>query len=99
MHRSYEGTNAPVRVYWFNDRIEISNPGGPFGSVTIENFGQPGINDYRNPMIASMLKILGFVQRFGFGIAETRRALNENGNPPVEFEVHPANVLAIVRAA
>ncbi|QDC36039.1 ATP-binding protein [Sphingobium fuliginis] len=99
MHRSYEGTNAPVRVYWFNDRIEISNPGGPFGSVTVENFGRPGINDYRNPLIASVLKMLGFVQRFGFGIAETRRSLEANGNPPVEFEVQPANVLAIVRAA
>ena len=99
MHRSYEGTNAPVRVYWFNDRIEISNPGGPFGSVTVENFGRPGINDYRNPLIASVLKMLGFVQRFGFGIAETRRSLEANGNPPIEFEVQPANVLAIVRAA
>lgn len=99
MHRSYEGTNAPVRVYWFDDRIEISNPGGPFGSVTIENFGQPGINDYRNPLIATVLKTLGFVQRFGFGIAETRRSLEANGNPPVEFDVQPANVLAIVRAA
>ena len=29
MHRAYEGTNAPVRVYWFEDRIEIHNPGGP----------------------------------------------------------------------
>ena len=28
MHRSYDGTNAPVRVYWFSDRIEVSNPGG-----------------------------------------------------------------------
>lgn len=39
MHRSYEATNAPIRVYWFDDRIEIHNPGGPFGSVTVENFG------------------------------------------------------------
>lgn len=49
MHRSYEATNTPVRVYWFDDRIEIHNPGGPFGSVTPENFGQPGITDYRSP--------------------------------------------------
>jgi ATP-dependent DNA helicase RecG len=24
MHRNYEGTNTPVHVYWFDDRIEIS---------------------------------------------------------------------------
>ena len=45
MHRSYEGTNAPVRIYWFDDRIEISNPGGPYGAVTQENFGKPGVSD------------------------------------------------------
>lgn len=49
MHRSYEGTNAPVRIYWFSDRIEISNPGGPFGQVTHENFDRPGLTDYRTP--------------------------------------------------
>ncbi|MCL4433932.1 MAG: putative DNA binding domain-containing protein [Actinobacteria bacterium] len=48
LHRSYEATNSPVRVYWFDDRLEIHNPGGPFGSVTVENFGQPGVTDYRN---------------------------------------------------
>lgn len=42
MHRTYEGTNAPVRVYWFNDRIEVHSPGGPYGSVTKQNFGRPG---------------------------------------------------------
>ncbi|RLW68453.1 MAG: transcriptional regulator, partial [spirochete symbiont of Stewartia floridana] len=49
LHRTYEGTNAPIRVNWFNDRIEISSPGGPYGNVTPENFGLPGITDYRNP--------------------------------------------------
>ncbi len=28
LHRTYENTHAPVRVYWFNDRIEINSPGG-----------------------------------------------------------------------
>ena len=36
MHRTYEGTNAPVRVYWFDDRIEIISPGGPYGAVTAD---------------------------------------------------------------
>ena len=98
MHRTYEGTHAPVRVYWFDDRIEITNPGGPFGAVTTENFGRPGVSDYRNPSIAAVLKTLGFVQRFGFGIAEARRSLKENGNPDLEFQIEPTVVLATVRA-
>ncbi len=84
---------------WFDDRIEISNPGGPYGIVTKENFGRPGVADYRNPAIAAVLKTLGFVQRFGAGIAETHRALAANGNPPVQFEVEPTFVLATVRSA
>lgn len=99
MHRTYEGTNAPVRVTWFDDRIEVSNPGGPYGVVTRENFGRPGINDYRNPAIASVLKTLGYVQRFGIGITEARRALAVNGNPPPEFQVEPSIVLATIRSA
>ena len=99
MHRSYEGSNAPVRLYWFDDRIEISNPGGPYGAVTQENFGRPGVSDYRNPILAGVLKNMGFVQRFGFGIAEARRAMAANGNPALEFQVEPTHVMAILRQA
>lgn len=99
MHRTYEGTNAPVRVYWFDDRIEVFSPGGPYGTVNEANFGQPGAGDYRNLAIAGAMKTLGYVQRFGFGIAEARRALQANGNPPPEFAVQPTMVLATVRKA
>lgn len=99
MHRTYEHTNAPVRFYWFDDRIEIINPGGPFGAVTQANFGRPGVSDYRNPRIADALKTLGFVQRFGFGIADARKALAANGNPELEYQVEPTTVLATVRRA
>jgi ATP-dependent DNA helicase RecG len=97
MHRAYEGTNAPVRVYWFEDRIEIHNPGGPFGAVTMENFGRPGVTDYRNPHIAEAMKVLGFVQRFGVGIATAQAELRKNGNQLVEFKLEPSTVLATVR--
>ena len=97
MHRTYEATNAPIRISWFSDRIEIVSPGGPYGIVNAGNFGQPGITDYRNPHLAEALKVLGYVQRFGVGIASARKLLKENGNPPPEFNISTSHVLVIVR--
>ena len=85
MHRTYEGTHTPVRITWFNDRIEIMSPGGAFGTVDAENFGQPGFTDYRNPNLADAMKTLGYVQRFGIAIA--KRQLADAGHPEPEFEV------------
>jgi ATP-dependent DNA helicase RecG len=97
MHRSYEATNAPVRIDWFKDRIEILNPGGPYGLVNSTNFGQAGVTDYRNPHLAEAMKVLGIVQRFGVGISTARRLLADNGNPPLEFETTGSHVRVIVR--
>jgi len=95
LHRSYEATHAPVRVYWFDDRIEIHSPGGPYGSVTVENFGQPGITDYRNPNLAEALRALGYVQRFGAGIPIARKCFSQR----LRFEVQPSVVAAIISKA
>jgi ATP-dependent DNA helicase RecG len=97
LHRSYQATNAPVRINWFDDRIEIQNPGGPFGQITVHNFGEPGLADYRNSYLADAMKILGYVQRFGVGISTARKQLADNGNPELEYIVRPEHVLAIVR--
>ncbi len=97
MHRSYEGTAAPVRMTWFVDRIEIQNPGGPYGQVTVENFGTPGLVDYRNPHVADALKTFGFVERFGVGIPIAKKALRQNQNPDLEIEPDPSHVLVRVR--
>jgi len=98
MHRDYETSSAPVRVTWYRDRIEIQNPGGPYGQVTVENFGTPGITDYRNPHLAEAMKNLGYVQRFGIGIELARKELQRNGNPPPQFQVETNYVLAVVRS-
>lgn len=97
MHRTYETSTAPVRITWLSDRVEIQNPGGPFGQVTVENFGEPGVTDYRNPTIAEAMRQLGYVQRFGVGIAIARKSLSENGNPELRFQVEPTYVSATIR--
>ena len=97
LHRNYETSNSPVRIYWFNDRVEIHSPGGPFGQVNEENFGQPGATDYRNPMIAEAMKSLGYVQRFGLGFPLARQQLERNGNPPLESVCNPQAVLVTLR--
>jgi ATP-dependent DNA helicase RecG len=97
LHRTYEGTHAPVRVTWFDDRVEIQSPGGPYGRVTRQTFGQPGVTDYRNPTLAEALKSLGFIERFGVGFAIVRHALSRNGNPDLELTVEDAHILAAIR--
>ena len=92
MHRAYDGTNAPIQVYWFDDRIEINSPGGPYGALTADNFGQPGVIDYRNPTLAEAMRVLGLVQRYGFGIPAARRELRANGQPDPAFRVDPSRV-------
>lgn len=96
LHRNYEGTNAPVKLYWFDDRIEIINTGGPYGSVTAQNFGKPGFSDYRNPQLAAAFKVLGYAQRFGAGITLAQAALEKNGNPPARFEIEQNFVAAFI---
>ena len=99
MHRTYEATNAPVRVNWFSDRIEVISPGGAFGTVAVDNFGQPGLTDYRNPNLADAMKTLGYVQRFGVGIDIARRHLAQAGHPPPEFDVSSNHVRVVLFAA
>ncbi len=85
MHRDYQ-SNAPIRFYWFSDRIEIQNPGGLYGAAA--NF--PHQNDYRNPKIAEAMKNLSYVNQFGRGIATVQDVLRINGNPPAEFDISQA---------
>ncbi len=92
LHRSYEST-APVRIYWFSDRIEIDNPGGLYGEASPENF--PKRSSYRNPVLAEAMKVFGFVNRFGHGVAKARAALERNGNPTPAFEVKDRSFLSV----
>ena len=95
MHRDYKSHN-PVKVYWFSDRIEIQSPGGPYGALNKDNFGEEGLTDYRNPNIAIGLKNLHFVEQFGIGLPKARKALKVNGHPDLKLEAADSFILAVI---
>jgi ATP-dependent DNA helicase RecG len=87
IHRDYFLGNAPIKFYEYKkNRIEISNPGGLFGRANPDNF--PFVNDYRNPLLAEAMKILGMVNKYNRGIAKANKELEKNGNPKAQFDVN-----------
>ena len=46
------------------------------------------VNDYRNPLVASAMKTLGYVNMFNRGVGQVQTDLKENGNLPAEFNVN-----------
>lgn len=93
MHRNYQ-TNTPTKFYQYNDRLEIINPGGLYGNANADNF--PNVNDYRNPVIAEAMKILGYVNKYNRGIARVNSELQKNGNGEAHFNISKLTVFEVI---
>ena len=92
MHRDYQ-SNMPVRLYQFDDHIEIMNAGGLYGEARPENF--PTVNDYRNPIIAEAMKEMKYVNMFNQGIRRVQEMLRENNNEEAVFDVSKLTVFEV----
>lgn len=93
MHRDYQ-SNMPIRLYQYEDRIEILNAGGLYGEARPENF--PTVNDYRNPIVAEAMRGLKYVNMFNRGIQRVKNLLNENGNPLPIFNVDKVTAFEVI---
>ncbi len=58
MHRDYstDAQGTPVMVDLYPSRMEVSNPGGLFGSLTVERLGTRGATASRNQFLARILE-------------------------------------------
>lgn len=95
IHRNYDNSTTPISINHFAGRIEIQNPGSLFGDLTRRQF--PNGVSYRNPVLAEAAKTLGFVNRFGRGVAVAERELGKNGSPPLEYVVGDNHMLVTVK--
>jgi len=94
IHRNYDGSTTPVSINHYVDRLEILSPGGLFGDLTPEQF--PRGTSYRNPILAEAARTLGFVNRYGRGIAIVQDELRRNGSAEARFEPGGNYFLAVV---
>lgn len=87
VHRDYSvhTESAPITITMFSDRIEIENPGGLYGRLTIDDLGKIAA-DTRNPYIAGALEVLGETENRYSGIPTVRSAMRDAGLPQPLFE-------------
>lgn len=84
-HRDYFERGANVQVNIFDNRIEISNPGGLPKGLKPENFGKHSVA--RNSLVAALLHRCNYIEKAGTGVQRMRDGMKEAGllEPTFEF--------------
>ena len=93
-HRDYSplARGTPVQVRNFPDRLEVENPGGLFGLVTVERLGEPGLLATRNAHLMRLLEDLPaedgrvMCENRGTGITAMLGMLRAAGMEPPRFD-------------
>ena len=80
VHADWSQRGAPVRVAFFDDRIEIENPGIMPPGMTVEDMRQ-GVSKIRNPVIARVFRELHLIEQWGSGVPRIFRETAEAGFP------------------
>lgn len=86
VHRDYSihTEGMPIQLRIFADRLEITNPGGLYGRLSIDTLGkiQPGT---RNPVIATALEVMDVTENRYSGIPTILRECKAHSLPAPEF--------------
>jgi len=82
-HRDYRNP-GDLQVHIFQDRVEISNPGGLVGGLTLETLGTRSIP--RNPLLFSMMQRMDLVEKVGSGLKRIRNMCTDYPCTPPKIE-------------
>lgn len=67
VHRDYSLSGSQIRIFLFQDRLEVRSPGRLPNSVTLDNI-KLGVHAERNRSIATFLTQLGYMSAIGTGV-------------------------------
>lgn len=85
VHADYSQRGAPIRVAFFDDRIEIENPGVLIPGLSIEDLPR-GISRLRNRVISRVFRELGLIEQWGSGVPVILEEAASSHLPPPLFE-------------
>lgn len=87
IHRDYSihTENEPIHIEMYPDRIEISNPCGLYGRLTLDDLGKTK-GDVRNPFIAAAMEILNQTENRYSGIPTIYSEMEKAGLLKPKFE-------------
>jgi len=86
VHRDYSVTGR-VMLHLFEDRLEVGNPGGLPGDLTLDEITTRGGASYpRNPIVARVMRDWGWVEEVGRGLLRIQREMARLGSDPPVFE-------------
>lgn len=84
-HRDYYDKGGRITIELFEDRVEISNPGGLLSAIPKNEFGKRSLS--RNPLIFGLFERMRMVEQIGSGIARMRDLMQDEGLTPPEFSM------------
>jgi ATP-dependent DNA helicase RecG len=82
-HRDYYDKGGRITIELFNDRVEVTNPGGLVSSIAKNEFGKKSSS--RNPLIFGLFERMRLVEQIGSGISRMRDLMQLEGLTPPEF--------------
>lgn len=87
IHRDYSNHTdfTPITVKMFSNRIEIENPGGLYGRMTLDRLGKVAA-DTRNPFLANALEVIDVTENRYSGIPTVYGAMKNARLPEPKFE-------------
>ncbi len=87
IHRDYSihTENEPIRLEMYPNRLEVSNPGGLYGRLTLDGLGKTKA-DVRNPFLAAALEILDKTENRYSGIPTIYAEMKKLGLLEPKFE-------------
>lgn len=94
-HRDYRLTGRRVELRQFDDRLEVSSPGGLPGYITLDNIVEEHYS--RNPRLVNGLFEWGYIEQLGLGIDRMIEEMLQAGHPPPEFRATPYSFTVVLR--
>lgn len=96
-HREYSVRGEGIRLFMYNNRLEIYSPGRLPGHVTLDNLKDERYS--RNEAIVAVLSDMGYIERLGYGIDRMLAAMKTHGLPEPLFEETTAGFKVTLRSA